>query len=374
MRSPMDEKTFFEFYKNTILGSSNSALNYICGLLEKENRITFDAQRKFGDSVDTIYYQSKRDAKKIIAETTTNIKFAGFYEYWEYIKLYKYSVPLFYEKREKGSIEACLREAGIEEFDEGKYKPELVLNTSLKEAVPLFWKKDGDIFIKFVLQKSYSMPETFEQIDYRYPIVVYVNEENQILEVRYDAIKYNNSVFQNGAYENMLMECINWLQEKLHLKLYLCEHSNILPIINDKQNEDVKIYKQLMQMDTGASAELTASESTDYVLPFIGELKELISENEELFNQAEDIKNILLQYLDDKEATASYPYIYIKWVKPVESESYIVKIIFEYFSQRYTLLQHITGNCKDLGMERMNDAIKYLCKSGAFSKGNEIKS
>lgn len=373
MRSPMDQKTFLEFYKNTILGSSNSILNYICALLEKENKITFEAQCKLGDSNDTIYYSSKRDFKKIITETTTNIKFVGFYEYWEYIKLYKYSVPLFYEESENESIENCLLESGIKEFDLNNYDPELVLNTSLKEATPMYWKQNGDIFVKFVLQKSYVLPDTFDQIDYRYPIVIYINKENHILEVRYDAIKYNNNVFSNGAYENILFECINWLQNNLHLRLYLCEHKNILPIINDKQNEDVKIYKQLMQMDTGASAELTASESTDYVLPFIGELKELIDENEELFDQAEDIKKILLQYLDDKEATASYPYIYIKWVKPVESQSYIVKIIFEYFSQKYTLLQHITGNCKDLGMERMNDAIKYLCKSGAFSKGNEIK-
>ena len=63
--------------------------------------------------------------------------------------------------------------------------------------------------------------------------------------------------------------------------------------------------------------------------------------------------------------------IYIKWVKPVESQSYIVKVTFDYFNQKYTLLQHITGDCKDLGMERMNNAIKYLCQSGAFIKGEK---
>ena len=105
--------------------------------------------------------------------------------------------------------------------------------------------------------------------------------------------------------------------------------------------------------------------------PFIGELKELINENAEAFEKADEVKQILLQYLADKEATASYPYIYIKWVKPVESQSYIVKVTFDYFNQKYTLLQHITGDCKDLGMERMNNAIKYLCQSGAFIKGEK---
>ena len=106
--------------------------------------------------------------------------------------------------------------------------------------------------------------------------------------------------------------------------------------------------------------------------PFIGEIRELIDENEDLFNEAIEIKQLLIQYLNDKEATASYPYIYVKWVKPVESQSYIVKITFDYLSRRYTLLQHITGGCKDLGMERMNHAIEYLFKSGSFVKGKKI--
>lgn len=108
-------------------------------------------------------------------------------------------------------------------------------------------------------------------------------------------------------------------------------------------------------------------------MPFIGEIRELIDENEELFKEAEEIKQLFLQYLTEKEATASYPYIYVKWVKPVESQRYIVKITFDYFNNKYTLLQHITGNCTDLGMGRMNDAIEYLCKRGSFVKGEKIK-
>ena len=153
---------------------------------------------------------------------------------------------------------------------------------------------------------------------------------------------------------------------------YTCEHADVIKIINNEERADVKVYKQMMEMSTGGSAELTASESADYVLPFIGEIRELIDENEDLFNEAEEVKRILLQYLTDKEATASYPYIYVKWVKPVESQSYIVKITFDYFDNKYTLLKHITGNCTDFGMERMNDAIKYLCESGSFVKGEEI--
>lgn len=374
MRSPMDERTFLNFYKNTVLGNSNGVLNNICSLLIKENLITFEAQRSIGDSEELKYFESKRDLKKVISETTTDIKFSYFYEYWEFIKLYKYSLPLFYSSDSKETIEKMLIQIGAKEFNPDKFIPEFILSTSLKEATPLYWKNDGDLFIKFVLQKTYVQPDTFDQIDYRYPIIIYLNTENSILDIRYDSTRYNsNSVVSSAAYEMIVTECMDWIKNNLQIDLFTCDHTDIIQIINDKQNENVKIYKQMMQMSTGASAELTASENTDYVLPFIGELRELIDENEEIFNKADDVKQILIQYLADKEATASYPYIYVKWVRPVESQSYIVKVTFDYFSRKYTLLQHITGNCKDLGMERMNDAIKYLCQSGSFVKGEKIK-
>lgn len=373
MRDPMDKKTFLNFYKNTVLGYSNSVQRSICSLLVKKNKITFEAQSSMADSIGIKYFESKNDIQKVISETTTDMEFAGFYEYWEFIKLYKYSVPLFYDLDNQKTFENILNEIGAKEFKSDDFCPELVLNASIKEAVPLYWRNNEEIFIKFVLQKTYVEPETFNRIDYRFPVIIYINTTNKILEVRYDSIKYNNNaVILKNFYEDMINECIDWMKTKLTIKLFLCNYADIIPVINDKKNENVWIYKQMMQMSTGASAELTASETADYVLPFIGELRELIEENEDLFNRADDVKRILLQYLTEKEETASYPYIYIKWVKPVESQSYVVKVIFDYFSQKYTILQHITGNCRNLEMERMNDAIEYLCQSRSFVKGEKI--
>ena len=110
----------------------------------------------------------------------------------------------------------------------------------------------------------------------------------------------------------------------------------------------------------------------DSVLPFIGELRELIDENEELFSKAPEIKELLIRYLDDKENTANYPYVYVQWENPVVSQSYLVKITFDFSNREYTVLQHLTGTCKDLEMRRMNDAIKYLCTSGTFIEGKEL--
>ena len=95
MRTPMDEVTFLEFYKNTLLGGSNNFQQFICKRLESENRITFEEQRKISNKDDTLFFESKRDCKGIISKTTTTKSFINFYEILEYTKLYKYSVPFF---------------------------------------------------------------------------------------------------------------------------------------------------------------------------------------------------------------------------------------------------------------------------------------
>lgn len=110
MRSPMDEQTFLNFYKNTVSGYSNNLQRHICCMLENEKRISFDPQNCSYNDDGVLCFESKKDYKDVIAKTTVNLKFASFYEQWEYIKLYKYSVPLFYEIEKETTIENLLIE------------------------------------------------------------------------------------------------------------------------------------------------------------------------------------------------------------------------------------------------------------------------
>ena len=97
MRSPMDEQTFLEFYKNTMLCGSNNLQLFVCKQLEAEHRITFEEQVNIEDKTDTLFCDSKRDYKGIISKTTTSKSFIDFYEELEFKKLYKYSVPFFFK-------------------------------------------------------------------------------------------------------------------------------------------------------------------------------------------------------------------------------------------------------------------------------------
>lgn len=370
-RAAMDEQTFLNFYRETVSGYSRKAQRKICKKLLDEGRITFTPQPGLSFDDNTPVYFDKNDPEAILTKTTMSRSFMGFFECWEYVKLYKYSVPIFY-KSEK-NIKDIILGSEIKKFEEDTFSTDYILRTTIQDAEPMWYEKDEKYFIKFVLQKSYFQGETYEQIDYRYPVVIYFDETANIIEIRYDAIKYSNQQMENDVYANLVSYCLKWLIEVLGLELYLCEHSNTIDIVNDKSDLSVRMYKQMMDLKSGASAELKASEGRDAVIPFVGELRELIDENEELFTNASEIKELLVKYLNDIEATASYPYIYVKWENAVESQSYIVKITFDYLSQKYTLLQHQTGTCNDLGMGRMNNAIKYLCESGSFTKGEQIK-
>ena len=363
MALPMDQTTFLAFYRDTMQSYSKSFKRYTVKLLKDKGLITFDEQVDFGSA----QYVEKGTT---ISSTTMNPRFSGFYELLEFTKLYKYSVPIFYESSSEASLPDVLDSLGCYSFDPDDFTPTFTISTSITECLPLYWTDGSDIYIKFVLQKSYYNPSN-DLISYRFPIVIYINTEAGILEIRYDSTRYDPH-FSRDDYRNLVVECIRWLRESLNLKLFTCEHRALIPTIKRNTDGSVKIYKQMMDLSSGGAAELTASESTDYVLPFIGELRELISENEELFNCSPAIRELLTKYLDDKEATASYPYVYVKWVMPVETDSYMIKITFDYFDSVYTVMQHISGDCKDLGRERMNNAIKYLCESGSYTKGVEL--
>lgn len=372
MRSPMDKEAFLQFYKNTIFGYSKSMQERICKKLKEQKLITFNLQGTLEDDEDILFFKQKSDYQTIIESTCSNEKFAAFYEQWEFSKLFKYSVPLFFKSTDGKDIKDILISKKVIEFTAEQFKPDYILDEDIKNACPIYFITDDTVMLKFVLQKMYYQPETHEQVEYRYPIVISIFDN--FLDIRFDQLRYSNTIniVSRDAYEKIVFECILWLQNELGLELYKCDHTDIIKVINDRNDTSVVMYKQMMELSSGGAAELTASDNRDYVLPFIGEIRELIEENNDLFSQNDEIKKLLLQYLEDKEATANYPYIYIKWKKPVVTKSYVVKVIFDYLNHQYTMLQHNTGECRILEMERMNNAIKYLCTSSSFIKGEKI--
>ena len=361
----MGKEQYYLFNYNTAVGYSNAFKKQICGQLEKEGLITFDENKK--DLIKKYY--ERKNYNYIIEDTANNDEFISFYEKLEYTKSYKYSIPFFYEG--EINLNDLINNKILINFEQYNHVDGYYIADDMKDVQPIVYQADDKIIVKFVLQKFYAN-ETDNNIDYRYIILVYIDTANNVLEIRYDSIKNAGELDYKSKYEANLDYCINWIMEKLNFKLYKCKYADFTDIINNDESGNVKIFRQMMNMGKKGSADLVASEETDFKLPFIGEIRALMDENAVLFDNSPEIKEILEKFLYDKEATASYPYIYLLWINSVSSRNFITKVTFQYFINQYILIQHINDNCPDFRMERMNYAIGYLAKSGAIAKGEEL--
>lgn len=50
-------------------------------------------------------------------------------------------------------------------------------------------------------------------------------------------------VIDRDAYSKIVTYCIEWIKSTLGLKLFSCEHTETIKIMNDIQNTEVRMYK-----------------------------------------------------------------------------------------------------------------------------------
>ena len=372
----MEMCDYLGILRNTIKNNSKIVKREIKNTLENMNLITFSSSQSLFDSETSIFCSSD-SLDDIIEITTSKEDLLYFFEYWEYIKLYKYSEVFYYDNLPtdclKTKVDELVAESKLQIFELDK-KTNLIksLGTNINDCIPSCFSQNDFFYIKFCMQKS-CLDANSNVIDYRYTVNVAINLKDGYFDIRYDGLRTGtNDSFQKIKSE-IISAVINWIKANLCISIYSIDSCNVIDSIKNDTSGKVNIFKQMMSMATGGAAELVAYESKDdYILPFIGEIRELIEENDALFDKAPEIKKLLENYLEEKETTSIYPYIYIKSKKPVESDSYIVKIVLDDSSKKSISLQHITTGCKDVTMGRINDAIEYLYNVKAFTKGEEI--
>lgn len=148
------------------------------------------------------------------------------------------------------------------------------------------------------------------------------------------------------------------------------ENIHLEPIIeyikNNKQDE-VILFGQYMELGNGGSATLEVGKNEEYVLPFLGELKQILIEYEDEFDKSPTLKEVITQFIIEKEETSNYPWIMLRWKDEIKTRSIDVKFSFNYMQQDYCLLQHYSN--ANIGMERMNYVTRYIVKSRELVNG-----
>lgn len=359
---------------NTVNLYSSSLKKAIVRRLKEDEKVTLNKNKvKRGYK-----YPILCDSNDEVIKTTINDDdFFNFYENWDFEKFYKYSVPLSFEINWDSNITfdeyvstLISDKRVIPFFEDEKFTIPDNIAYDLKSCIP-YYKKDGNYALFKFLIKENMFTADDELIDIRYPIIISINIEKGFLEIRFDGGKFeykNQSEYINPK----IRFCIKWIKEILCLKVYNINTNSTIDTIKNDTSKKAVVHKQMMEMKSGGSAELTASEDKEYMLPFIGDFRQLIKDNESLFNESPEVKNLIEDFLDDYEKTSDYPYIHVRWLNEKKSYAFTVKIVFKYYDMRY-IQMHSMQSATRVTKERMEYAIEYLFENGSFIRGEEIR-
>lgn len=276
-----------------------------------------------------------------------------FYEKWEFIKSYKYSV--LYTCDEFNDVLKKVSEIKpLEEECENEYtfEPFTILN-------PVAHHEDNYDFLKFNMSFSAIHPQTQEEFLNKYPILVVFHKKSQLIEFRFDVVKqiYISGKRESTIYANLISRIKSYVE-----KTYLCSLKalDLNFMVNvSKCDSTVKLIAQYMKLPSGGNAQLEVGNNQEYVLPFIGELKSLIVAHQCELEKAPTFKDALEQFMFEMEEMSDYPWIELLWENEIKTRSIHVKFIFNYMDHEYCLIQYYYSNYW-IEMERMNYVVKYI--------------
>lgn len=114
-------------------------------------------------------------------------------------------------------------------------------------------------------------------------------------------------------------------------------------------------------LHTLVARKLTARKNENYILPIIGELKEILNDHRNDLDKCPALKESLEQFMFENDELSECTWIEIMWENEIKVRSIRVKFIFNYKNRMYCLLQHYYSNVL-VGMERMNHVVRYISK------------
>lgn len=198
----------------------------------------------------------------------------------------------------------------------------------------------------------------------RFPMLVILHPEN-IIEIKVPFIPVILRNNDKHFYYNKIKKIKNVLENLFKVDLKPINMYNLVNnIANEKENTDVKVSSQKMQLASGGDATLNSSNMTnETILPLLGELTKILEDNTVLFNKTSDtmkIKELVQDFIDDTNETSELPWISLRWTHQVKSKRITVKFLFEYYNNYDFTLMEFYSNPRKL--EGMNHVATYLIK------------
>ncbi len=343
----MDRSEYIKYIRYTV-GEYNSAKkNKLFSLLKNEGIITTEENNQTSFlNQDSIKVDKLDIYESILKAVNRSDKAIEVYEKLQFSEHYKYSAIFTSNNFEQITNV-------VEHIPNYRFSNDISLYDTLKNPQKLLM--DNKIVIKFNKKYRAIHPQKGEEMFLDYPVLLVIHTKEELMEIRLDSI---SGVFVEknvqSIYAEIIKELIDYMENNYNIELQPLDIRFIRGQIEKASN--IRIIAQNMYMFEGSKAQLAVGNNTNYVMPFIGDLRELIRSNEIIFK---DSKDILEKFIKEKEELAEYPWIQIEIFGDNKDQNIKEKIIFNYMNRGYCVIQHYNNSIVE-GMERMNNVVKYI--------------
>lgn len=284
---------------------------------------------------------------------------------YEYLKPYKYCA-LF-------NITDGEYDQGIENLRQKVSYEEEINNIDDGLANPKLYEHEEFSILKFNYRCKGATLNEGEAIEITgiLGMIIVIHKESKIMEFRVARINSNLKNNDANFYEKRIDELIDWVNDNtiFNIKEVNVKKINQLAknadngLITYKDGSDIKVYGQKMELKTGSSATLEAGISEDIVLPILGDLKLLISDNEEIFDSNHKFYEILMEFIENTEEESTYPWVQLIWINDVKAKQIIVKFRFDVLSERgYSIIEFHKNNAENKEMMKVAKFIEDKCR------------
>lgn len=356
----MDITKYVDLMKNTIkyeLPGHN--------LQDIINRLTKNKVACYKDVGDNIVKISSEDSKqdRIIKclemspiDTITNIE-------WMYIeKGYRYSI---YYKCDDFVINNELSNYN----DLNNYSPMCIEKGVITDfSKPILLDNGDKVIIKFLkeINPYYTKIDKTKYVLYN-TLWIY-HKKLKILEHRFDSLSFKG----NDNFYNLTKDAqMSTLRRDFKFKLKEFRTSNLIDKIISQNKNEVQLKGQDLGLKGNSSAKLKVG--ADNVMPFIGDLEQLIEKNRDVLyenKESEKIAKIFTDYICEIKKEAKYKSRLIE----ISADGGVnlnvrMNVFFSYRDNTYDLYSFLESNKID--MEMMNNAIEYIFKFYTDNKGDK---
>lgn len=285
----------------------------------------------------------------------------------EFYHSYKYATLLEVKQGEEENIKAFI--SSKEKFIDSNYHIDNLTNDIDVDYIPSYLEvEQGVRALKFAMELTgyLPIPDNNETV-HKYNVVLLYFEEENIIEIRWDSIKTHYKSMYPDLYDKVKHKTMDWVKSNIRIDCIPVNLSRTVEAIKQSDNHDIIVAAQEMRLKTGAFMTLDIGLNEDAILPFLGELKEMMLVEGATFEANEEtkmIKKMIEDLIKDKEETSDLPWITLIWgynkKTKARAKAIEIKFSFNHNDDIFDIMMYY-GNKPEAG--RMNDVTRFLIKN-----------